>query len=212
MALSYRFSAFLSYKRDADPDADVWHEWSANKIASYLRTNAGLPAATDVFVDRNNIPDGSYWRDRLQKALHHSPILIAFVSRAYFQSPYCMAELKTFMDREDKKMYPRGTLIHMAAIAEPSTFGADAQGFQVEKFHKYYSPSVSFSETRLASEYSAAIRGFTSPISNKLINPDFPPHSDDFPLCDLPGSDAPPPGHAMFSPQGSISQPFSGAL
>ena len=210
--LSYRFSAFLSYKRDADPDADKWHEWSAGKIASYLRTNAGLPSKTEVFVDRNNIPDGSYWRDRLQKALHHSPVLIAYVSPAYFKSPYCMAELQTFMDREDAEGFPRGALIHMAAIADPSTFSGNSSEFQLKNFQDFYSPSESFSETRLASDYSTALREFCVPIAQKFGDQNFPRHKQTFPKCALPNTAAaPPPTHSMFAPQGSINQPFSAA-
>lgn len=205
------FSAFLSYKRDADADADDWHKWSAEKMSSYLRTNTGAPGDINVFVDRKDIPNGSYWRKRLQRALHHSPILIAFVSRAYFQSPYCMAELQTFMDREDELLLERGTLIHMAGIAKPSTFPGHASEFQVENFQPFYAPSESFSETRTASDFSAALNRFCQPIADKLIHNGFPDHSDDFPILPIPDPPPEPAGTSRWGPLDPIMQPFSAA-
>ena len=85
-----RVRIFISYKRDVERD-----ELLANRFAELLGKNH------DVFIDRQ-MPIGTKWASRLDKELHKSDFLIAFLSAESVKSEMVLHEIESAHDLSRK--------------------------------------------------------------------------------------------------------------
>ena len=79
---SNRRNVFLSYKRDAHPDAQLVHE-----VHGELRTEH------DVFLDVDMLP-GQKWAARIEEEIGRADFLVAFLSRQSIRSEMVIAEIE----------------------------------------------------------------------------------------------------------------------
>lgn len=200
----YNFCGFFSYKRGAG--ADDWYEETKCQLEGYLQTALG-ETSIPMFFDQESIPSGSYWRDHLRTGLDRSPFLIAFFSPAYFNSPWCMHELKTFRERERVLGLRPGTLIHAVAVQGSALFEEDDLTIQAENFHEHYVTHPTFWETTRAAEYSAQLSQFATKVVMTYQNSSLPPHTANFPKLEPP-NEPHSGGGSLFAPMGNIVKPF----
>jgi len=93
--LPYQHDIFVSYRRQI-----AWTPWTRDHLKrfleSYLQQELGIPP--DIFVDERIIVAAD-WVNALASHLAQSRIVVAVLSRDYFQSRWCLHELDLILDR-----------------------------------------------------------------------------------------------------------------
>lgn len=203
----YNRLGFFSYKRGAN--ADDWYERTKDLIESYIRAGVGAYNYS-LFFDRTSIPSGSYWENRLREGLDKSPILIAFFSQAYFQSEYCCAELRTFIQREDQLELERGTLIQAASVTDVEYFPDWARMIQVDDFQKHYLLLPTFWESQSGLDYDRALKAFAERSVRRIANIHAAgaDYRADFPKLAPRPIDVDTSPLRIFGPAADVRQPF----
>lgn len=96
MAPEQPWDVFISYKRGGDTESWLKAHFR-DRLQRRLNDAAGRP--TRIFVDEDMGP-GTRWREHVGAALQRSRLVIALLSRSYFESPWCRAELEMVLARE----------------------------------------------------------------------------------------------------------------
>ena len=211
MPQNYSNLGFFSYTHGAG--ADQWYSNSKQRIEQYFQNFLGAKNRR-IFFDRHSIQPGTDWKIELRDGLDRAPLLIAFLSPAYFNSPYCVAELKTFMAREDHLDLRRGSLIHAAKVYDQSFYPAWAQRIQSAPLDDFFLLDDSFWDSPRTHDYDVAIKDFAESATKKIreIAARGPKYRPDFPkIADVPDEPEPDPDLiALFGPQAPVPQPFAG--
>ena len=93
-------TAFLSYVRFNDQhDVEALSKLSA-RLEGEIRTVTGEPFK--IFQDRRDIQVGQNWLERINEALDSVTLLIAILTPSFFRSDHCRAEMRHFLEREEK--------------------------------------------------------------------------------------------------------------
>lgn len=97
--MSYEYHVFLSYRRHGE-----WIRWVSEKFFPLFAHWLGeeLGENVQVFFDQENIEAGVIWPRELALALARSRVLVPLLSRQYFNSEWCKAELAHMGARGDK--------------------------------------------------------------------------------------------------------------
>jgi hypothetical protein len=210
MSQNYSTLGFFSYTHGAG--ADQWYSNSKDRIEQYFQNFFGAKDRR-IFFDRHSIQSGMDWKIELRDGLDRAPLLIAFFSPAYFNSPYCVAELKTFMAREDQLDLKRGTLIHAAKVYDQCFFPAWARRIKAVALDEFFLLDESFWESPRTHDYDVAIKKFADSATKKIrhIATNGPRYSPDFPkIADVPDQpELDPDLLALFGPQATVPQPFA---
>lgn len=136
----YEHHIFISYRRS---DAD-WVRWTRENfvraLTSLLRLRLG---AVKVFMDEK-IEDGASWPNHLALSLSRSRIMVAVLSRDYFQSDWCRLELALMHHRETTGNFrtpanPWGLIIPVV-IDDGNCFPPEVQAMQGEPLHAFANP------------------------------------------------------------------------
>ena len=136
----YENHIFISYRRS---DAD-WVRWTSENfvraLTSLLRLRVG---ALKVFMDEK-IEDGASWPNHLALSLSRSRIMVAVLSRDYFQSDWCRLELALMHHRETTGNFrtaanPWGLIIPVI-IDDGNCFPPAVQAMQGEPLHAFANP------------------------------------------------------------------------
>ena len=105
------YDLFISYAHadDRGDDAGGW----VTAFVDALREEHGrfTSQPLKVFFDRHDNRSMDDWEHRIYSGLRHSTLLLAFLSPAYFASPYCRKESELFAEHEVDR------LLHGEAIA-----------------------------------------------------------------------------------------------
>ena len=72
-----------------------------------------------IFFDVWGIRDGDDWERRIYKGLKQSKVMLAVLSPAYFNSPWCRREFDEFATLQFKKLYPGETLSSIYIHEDP---------------------------------------------------------------------------------------------
>ncbi|MGB0505751.1 MAG: TIR domain-containing protein [Pikeienuella sp.] len=183
----YGYLGFLSYKRD--PEMDIWHDQVRRKLETYIRMEIGAPNNVRIYQDRSEIRSGQEWERSLTQGLALSPVLFAVFSGAYFASEWCVAELRTFMEREDRLGLPRGTLIKAAAVCGCSGFPEWVNAIQYDNFADEFVPGSAYWETDKSVDFMQGKLKRFATHSCELIR-QMPEYSDEFPRLNKPEEQA----------------------
>jgi len=175
----YEYEVFVSYRSGfADRNESVplatrtWtREVFAPQLRRWLASEVGL---NRVFVDRDEIEAGARWPDEVADKLSRSKLLIAVLDATYRGSPWCMAELRTMVERERLLgLGPGGD----QALVIPLRFG-DGHRFPVEIKERTYEDFYDFARLEAAHSYSTVylemverIRTICGRIRDRLENP-----------------------------------------
>lgn len=136
----YEHDIFISYRRS---DVD-WVRWTRENFVralnSLLRVRLGQ---IKVFVD-DTIDDGASWPNHLAMSLSRSRIMVAVLSRDYFQSDWCRLELALMHHREKTGNLrtaenPWGLIIPVV-IDDGHCFPPEVQAMQGEQLHSFANP------------------------------------------------------------------------
>jgi hypothetical protein len=118
----YEFDVFISYRRKGNP-----LNWVHNHFFPKLRDCLADHVADEpaVFVDER-LETGTSWPVRLENALNRTKVMVAVFSSQYFQSPWCMAEWRSMVEREQllglhSEGRPQG-LIYPVLLSDSDTF------------------------------------------------------------------------------------------
>lgn len=90
--------AFMSYVHSDDRYGHVtnFHE----RLNHEVKTVAGFEFP--IFLDNEDIKLGQKWRRRIKEALDEALFFIPILTPSFFNSEYCRAELRRFLEREQK--------------------------------------------------------------------------------------------------------------
>lgn len=136
----YEHHIFISYRRS---DVD-WVRWTSENfvraLTSLLRLRLG---EVKVFMDEK-IEDGASWPNHLALSLSRSRIMVAVLSRDYFQSDWCRLELALMHHRETTGNFrtaknPWGLIIPVI-IDDGDCFPLEVQAMQGEPLHVFANP------------------------------------------------------------------------
>lgn len=131
--MSYEFDIFVSYRRSSTVG-----QWVRSHLVPRLeaRLDDVAPGKVRISCDAQ-MESGVRWPDELRRRLRLSGLLLAVWSADYFRSPWCVAEWKSFKERETLlKMFqdqnPRG-LVYPVRYADGDYFDSEAQQTQCRK-------------------------------------------------------------------------------
>src|SRR6266568_3878854 len=96
MSDGYKYDLFLSYKRAGD--VPMWLTNHFYPLLTKAMENL-LPAAPRIFLDTQQ-EIGVNWPNNLAYSLRRSSYMVAVWTVPYFYSPWCMAEWRSMLKRE----------------------------------------------------------------------------------------------------------------
>ncbi len=138
----YEYDIFISYRRT---NAD-WVRWTKENFLRALNSLLCVRLGTvKVFIDET-IEDGTSWPNHLALNLSRSRIMVAVLSRDYFESDWCRLELALMHDREKTTnsrtaSNPRGLIIPVV-IDDGDCFPPEVQMMQAERLHEFANPFI----------------------------------------------------------------------
>lgn len=136
----YENDIFISYRRT---DAQ-WVRWTRDNFVQALKSLLGVGLGRLRFFLDEGIEDGSTWPNHIAKVLSRSKIMVAVLSRDYFQSDWCRLELALMHHREKGVGYRSATdtrgLIVPVVIDDGKCFPEEVQAMQAEPLHAFANP------------------------------------------------------------------------
>ena len=175
--MSYKYEAFFSYKRHALTNS--WHDTVRNKLAFYTGQELQLGRDADIFIDREDIQSGDIWKNRLSSALQQSKCVVCILTPNYFQSPYCVSELNSFIERSTKT---GKNLVVSASGHDGECFPSEfKKAWQYKNFSPYLNTASGFWESGKAADFDEYLKEFAKDLAAKIL--DAPDYSDDFPVA-----------------------------
>jgi hypothetical protein len=161
----YEYKAFFSYKRH--PLTDAWHSELMVRIQFWLSQELGIQDAP-IFFDTRSIGNGLVFDQVIADALKKSTVIISVMSPLYFTSAYCLAEIGTFIEREDHLRKSRGSLISSARFHDGASYPLPFSHMQSEDFAEFANPASAFWQSPAGVAFEPRIRTFTSTIASKI--------------------------------------------
>jgi hypothetical protein len=138
----YEHHIFVSYRR-SDED---WVRWTRENLARALRSLLGPRLGkVGIYVDET-IETGASWPQHLALSLARSRLMVAVLSRDYFQSDWCRLELALMLHREQSSNFrtvtnPFGLIIPLV-IDDGDCFPKEVQEMQAEALHTFANPFI----------------------------------------------------------------------
>jgi hypothetical protein len=136
----YENHIFISYRRSDDD----WVRWTRENFVRALTALLNVRLGrVKVFMD-SKIEDGAAWPNHLALSLSRSRIMVAVLSRDYFQSNWCRLELALMHHREKTGNFrtaanPWGLIIPVV-IDDGNCFPPEVQAMQGEPLHEFANP------------------------------------------------------------------------
>jgi hypothetical protein len=92
---------FFSYSREDDQDSGAALSALRERIQSELRSQLGRSRKTfRLWQDKEAIAAGALWKKAIDAAISESAFFIPIITPTVVRSPYCKAELESFLARE----------------------------------------------------------------------------------------------------------------
>jgi hypothetical protein len=136
--LSYKYDAFLSYRR-----VNKWPVFVEDIFMPMLWhwLQEELDGETEIFYDKDRLETGGEWPHELAEALAMSKVMICLWSRQYFASDWCKAELSHMLARRKAiGGAPLLPLIIPVVIHDGESIPAQLGGITRFQIQKYASP------------------------------------------------------------------------
>ena len=173
---NYEHDILVSYRR-SDQE---WVRWTRDNLVRVLRSLL-RPGLGDVslYMDEN-IETGASWPGHL--ALNHarSKLLVAVLSRDYFQSDWCRLELALMYAREKEAGFrtrerPSGLIIPLI-IDDGDQFPAEIQEMQGQRLHSFANPFIR-PDSPKQEELAEVLRTQVCPTIERMLGsvPEFKP-------------------------------------
>lgn len=175
----YEYDLFLSYRRGGTvPD------WLRNHFHPLL-----LDCLTDeldreprIFVDFE-LETGQHWPSGLVRALSHTRLLLPVWSPQYFTSPWCLAEWRTMLAREDATGLRTGNrphgLVYPVVFCDWQNFPDQAKQCQFRDLKKWSIPYPQYRNTEDYLDFHREVRTIAEELADQLHrvpvwNPEWP--------------------------------------
>ncbi len=179
--MTYRWDVFLSYPRTASVDG-----WVHTHFLPALREalTHQLPHDPEIFVDTSQ-PTGVVWPVHLREALLCSRLLVAVWTPPYFRSPWCTAEWKSMLAREDVLKadgvsLERG-LVYPVVFSDGHHFDERAKSTQYRRdLSKFNYSTAVFRESQAFLDFSDVMKSVAEEIEEHLSL--IPPWQDGWPI------------------------------
>ena len=189
----YRYEVFVSYKREPINKRLVtpWLREVLDRIEYWLRQEMG-GQRVGFFFDEDSIEVGDDWPYEIRDALLSTKCLLPIWSPEYFQSNWCNAEWKSFLEREKlvsgKRQKPC-RLIAPIKFHDGCWFPKEAQRVQQLDLSRYAATTQAFWTSQRADELDQCLQKF-APNLARLVS-EAPPYEKGWPI-DLGEATRPP--------------------
>ena len=179
VARDYTWDVYVSYTRSA-----LLEDWIAqflNILESELEMRLGRAS---IFFERQEVMLGASWPDQLAEALRSSRLLLAFLTPAYFQSRWNVAEWRTFEERErlTELELTEPSLILPVALRGMELYPTEMRNRQILDVSQWAIPTSAFWDTAGSVELLPRIRELADWIASNRER--VPPFGDHFPIID----------------------------
>lgn len=172
----YEHDIFVSYRR-SDED---WVRWTRDNfvhaLTSLLRPGLGK---VRIYIDED-IETGASWPAHLARNLSRSKLMVAVLSRDYFQSDWCCLEM-TLMCRREKLVQFRtadnpSRLIIPMTIDDGDCFPPEIRAMQCEQLHQFANPFIR-TDSPKQEDFTERLREKVCPMIEQALAtvPDFDP-------------------------------------
>ncbi len=177
----YTYDVFLSYRR-ANPVGDWVHNHFHPLLAEWLPQV--MPRDPKLFIDTRSIETADDWPLKLQQALRGSRCVVAVWSANYFRSPWCVAEWRSMLKREEKLGYrtedrTRG-LVYPVVFFDGEHFPSEAKRTQSKDLRRWSNPDLSFRNTQDFLGFTQEIKTIAGEIWEMVDQA--PPWQPDWPI------------------------------
>src|SRR5271154_2608102 len=195
----YRYDVFVSYKREPVNKRLVtpWLQEVLNRVEYWLRQEMGGQPVT-VFFDDESIEVGDEWPAEIRDALLSAKCLLPVWSPEYFQSPWCMAEWRSFLQREQlisESGRSPCRLIAPIRFHDGFWFPEEAKRIKQLDLSQYTATTSAFWSTKRADELDQIIKKFAPSLARVVSQA--PPYEAGWPV-DLAEAASPPSGTEMI--------------
>lgn len=181
--MAYEYEIFLSYRR-----SQTVGQWVNNHLIPRLTARLDEVSPVPVRVSYDfQLESGVRWPDEIKRRLQTSCILLAVWSADYFRSSWCMAEWRSFREREQllgmfTAAKPQG-LIYPVRYADGAHFHPDASLAQCNKdFTRLNYPDDVFRTSPKYIEFDELIQEMAQELVGRLSI--VPPWRADFPVSE----------------------------
>jgi len=187
--MSYQYEIFLSYRRS--PTVGLWVKNHLHpKLQARIDEISPIPIRISLDTDMQS---GSAWPDELKLRLRSSAILLTVWSADYFRSDWCMAEWRSFRQREavlgfSTPQNPKG-LVYPVRYADGDHFHNDAKTTLCKfDFSELNYPEEEFRHTQKYLEFDDRVQKLAGDLLPLILAA--PDWQQDFPIVE-PGPMAP---------------------
>jgi hypothetical protein len=177
----YQYDIFLSYTKRGKVQ-----QWIQNHFHPLLLSSLAdeLSREPRIFFDAA-METGSRWPASLAQALLRSKMMVAIWSPSYFMSTWCVAQLESMQDREqrlspDKSARLNPSLIYPIVYSGPQNFPQYAQRRQARDLRQWANPSQQFEETSGYRDFRREMRDIAAEIGRMLTR--VPAWEQDWPI------------------------------
>jgi hypothetical protein len=183
--MAYEHDIFVSYRRS--PTVGLWVQ---NHLVPRLEARLAdiAPVPVRVFCDFKMV-EGLNWPAELKRRVLGSSLLLTVWSADYFRSAWCMAEWRSFRDRERLLGLFSGELtqglVYPVRYADGEYFHADALLTLCRKdFSRHNYPDDVFRLSAKYLEFDDLVRDMAADLVARLQA--IPPWRNDFPIVEPP--------------------------
>ncbi|MEU4739155.1 toll/interleukin-1 receptor domain-containing protein [Actinosynnema sp. NPDC023658] len=180
----YQFDLFISYARRGSVQ-----QWLLNHFHQKLRDCLADQFAPTprVYVDKT-MPGAVHWPANLRHALRHSKIMVQLLTPQYFRSPWCVAEWKSMLAREEMLglASPERSqgLIFPILYSDSENFPMEARTRAWRDFKEFAYPDPVYQQTHDFIRFHRRVNELAADLVELLQQ--VPPWQPDWPDVDTP--------------------------
>jgi hypothetical protein len=162
--MAYNWEVFISYNRQP-PTHDWVKEFFYNKFKEWLDFELGIRNSR-IFWDDHDVGVGTYWKGEILGALVTSKCILPIWTKAYFNSRWCVAEWRTFCDREREN---EGAHLIVPILWQSGNFlPPDALKQKPADFEKYAITASAFLNSPLFIDYERELKGLCRTVAERI--------------------------------------------
>jgi len=177
LAEEYQYHVFLSYRHLSKVE-DWVRDFFLDELTTWLREelNGEEPL---IFWDRDEIHTGTKWVQKIGEALLTSRCLVPVWAPSYFQSIWCLAEMESFLKRE-QVVSGLGVNSLVVPVKWHKNIPPQAPKTQPMDFTRFTWTGNGFKESSVYVGFQQRVQDFASDLA--LVVKQAPPFDRDWPV------------------------------
>ena len=128
----YEYDVFISYRR-VDRVKTWMRDYFVKKLTEALELELDDPPK--IFWDEPGVEEGNRFTPIILKALKTSKCLVTIWVKPYFQSPWCVAEWRTFVERAKNENRDADGLTIPVRLHDSEKFAMEFKAFDFREFN-----------------------------------------------------------------------------